>query len=354
MINIKPFINNYEFFQIVKPLGKSIHLRAGETVKAEVIDILPTGGVVLRMKGGVMTVETDIPLQKDTSLLLKILNTPTTDHRLKIQIIGVLDKNNTLQVLNFQQTQLRDILSLLESSPQLKESILNFLFQTGLENISRMSQKEASLLANLLSAGLKTVKPPVQELEVARQLFPNIQNLQPEKMKELIAATGIFFENKLKKKDLKGLERDLKGLLLREENLSPEEKQMLKTVENYQLLSRLTGGIFTFVPVLWQELDRGDLFFKKSSRGKNVYFCRIDLDFKNLGKVTAGVFQFGKELYVNLFVEDETLKQLIEEDADTLRERLKGYGFSDVSIKFLKQLPEDRKFIDEDFLRLKA
>jgi len=354
MINFKPFISNYEFLQIVKPLGKSIHLRAGETVKAEVIDILPTGGVVLRMKGGVMTVETNIPLQKDTSLLLKILNTPTTDHRLKIQLIGVLDKNSTLQVLNFQQAQLKDILSLLESSPQLKESILNFLFRTGIENISQLSYKEASLIANLLSAGLKTVKLPVQELEVAQRIFPHIQQLKPENLKELIAATGIFFENKLKNKNPKGLEKDLKGLLLKGGNLSPEEKQMLKTVENYQLLSRLTGGIFTFVPVLWQELDRGDLFFKKSSKGKNTYFCRIDLDFKNFGKITAGIFQFDKELYVNIFVEDKALKQIIEEDTDRLKERLQGYSFSQVSIKLLKQLPEDRKFIDEDFLRLKA
>ncbi|MDQ7056652.1 MAG: hypothetical protein Q9M89_09465 [Persephonella sp.] len=126
MINFKPLISNYEFFQIVKPLGKSIHLKSGENVKAEVIDILPTGGVVLRMKGGLLTVETDIPLQKDTTLLLKILST-SPEHRLKIQLIGILDKNNTVQLLNLQQLKIEELISALKSTGT-ENILLNQIF----------------------------------------------------------------------------------------------------------------------------------------------------------------------------------------------------------------------------------
>ncbi|WP_457639463.1 flagellar hook-length control protein FliK [Persephonella sp.] len=349
MINFKPLINSYEYFQIVKPLGKSIQLRAGETVRAEVIDILPTGGVVLRMKGGVLTVETNIPLQKDTSLLLKILNTPTTDHKLKIQILGVLDSKGTLQILNLQDSAVQD---LLQTFPQIKKDITQFVLH--LMGEKALTQKENSMLANLLSSAVKT-QSSRPFLQVFSSVFPHISVLKPEKFKELIANSGIFFENKIRKGQTDRLSEDLKGYLLSKlEDLKPEERQLLKTVENYQLLSKLAGGVFSFIPVFWEELERGDIFLKKSRKGKNVYFCRIDLDLKDTGKINAGLFMFGKDLYVNVYIENQALKELFQEDLKELTRQLKKHGFSEVSFKMLKEAPSDRKFIDEDFFRLKA
>ncbi len=349
MINFKPLISNYEYFQIVKPLGKSIHLKAGETVKAEVIDILPTGGVVLRMKGGMLTVETDIPLQKDTSLLLKILNSPSTDHKLKIQILGVLGRDNSLQFLNIQQEKIKDIISLVFSSSTLRETILETLFSVF--KGGDITQKERSLISQLLSGILKNES--IMLPSTLKNFFPHIKDLTPEKLKEALINSGIFFENKIKKRKFRELNSDLKKILLLKKDISSEEKKLLREIESYQVLSKLTGGIFSYIPVFWEDLKKGDIFMKKGSRGKNVYFCRIDLDFKSLGKVFTGVFLFGKDLYLNFYVENENLKKLINEETENLRRELIE-DFNTVSIKFLKDIPEERKFIDEDFLRLEV
>ena len=349
MINFKPLISNYEYFQIVKPLGKSIHLKAGETVKAEVIDILPTGGVVLRMKGGMLTVQTEIPLQKDTSLLLKVLNSPSTDHKLKIQILGVLGRDDSLQFLNIQQGKIKDIISLISSSQTLKESMLETLFS--LSKGEDITQKERSLIAQLLSGILKNESITLPS--IFKNIFPHIKDLTPEKLKEALINSGIFFENKIKKRKFTDLDNDLKEILLSKKDISSEEKRLLKEIESYQILSRLTGGIFSYIPVLWEDLKRGDIFMKKGNKGKNVYFCRIDLDFKSLGKVFTGIFLFGKDLYLNFYVENEKLKNLINNETEELRKELIE-DFNTVSIKFLKDIPEERKFIDEDFLRLEV
>ena len=349
MINFKPLISNYEYFQIVKPLGKSIHLKAGETVKAEVIDILPTGGVVLRMKGGMLTVETEIPLQKDTSLLLKILNSPSTDHKLKIQILGVLGRDNSLQFLNIQQEKIKDIISVISSSQTLKETILETMFSVF--KGGDITQKERSLIAQLLSGILKNESITLPS--IFKNIFPHINDLTPEKLKEALINSGIFFENKIKKRKFRELNSDLKEILLSKKDISYEEKRVLRDIESYQMLSKLTGGIFSYIPVFWEDLKRGDIFMKKGNRGKNVYFCRIDLDFKNLGKVFTGVFLFGKDLYLNFYIENEKLKNLINNEMEELKKEL-FIDFNTVSIKFLKDIPEEKKFIDEDFLRLKV
>ncbi len=349
MINFKPLISNYEYFQIVKPLGKSIHLKAGETVKAEVIDILPTGGVVLRMKGGMLTVETEIPLQKDTSLLLKILNSPSTDHKLKIQILGVLGRDNSLQFLNIQQEKIKDIISVISSSQTLKETILETMFSVF--KGGDITQKERSLIAQLLSGILKNESITLPS--IFKNIFPHINDLTPEKLKEALINSGIFFENKIKKRKFRELNSDLKEILLSKKDISYEEKRVLRDIESYQMLSKLTGGIFSYIPVFWEDLKRGDIFMKKGSRGKNIYFCRIDLDFKNLGKVFTGVFLFGKDLYLNFYIENEKLKNLINNEMEELKKEL-FIDFNTVSIKFLKDIPEEKKFIDEDFLRLKV
>ncbi|WP_457624802.1 hypothetical protein [Persephonella sp.] len=350
MINFKPLISNYEFFQIVKPLGKSIHLRAGETVKADVIDILPTGGVVLRMKGGILTVETEIPLQKDMSLLLKILNTPSTDHRLKIQILGILDKTG-FQLLNLQEEKIKDILSFVFSNPQIKNRILETVFS--LFQQGDLSIKEKNTISLLLMNLLKNEKVN-SLLSGSGVVLPHISRLTPEKLRELILNSGVFFENKLKNKKIKDLKEDIKGILLSKKELSQEEKNILKGIETYQIVSKLTGGIFSYLPVFWEDLERGDIFFKKSKKGKDLYFCRIDLDLKRFGKFFSGIFLFGTDLYINFYVEDEVLLEKIREDADTLKNDLLKDSFSSVSIKFLKQIPQEKKFIDEDFLRLRV
>ncbi|NPA12957.1 MAG: flagellar hook-length control protein FliK [Aquificae bacterium] len=353
MINFKPFAEGYEYFQIVKPLGKAIHLKSGETVKAEVVDILPTGGVVIRMKGGYLTVETDIPLQKETSLLLKILDTPSSDRRLKIQLLGVLDKKGgNLQLFNLQQTKAKDILSLVENFPALKDSIPKMVLETLAEN-QQISPKNASTLATALAETVRNQTEGTEALNRNSFFFTDISKLKPEEFHKLIKDSGIFYESKIKSGNLKEAQGDFKQFVLSMED-STEREALLKQIEGYQLLSRLTGGVFVFIPLFWQDLNRGDIFIKKSNKGKDTYFCKIDLDFKELGKVEAGIFLFNRELYLSIYIQNQQLKEEIQKDINQLTATLKKLNFKDVYIKFLKKPPEEREIIQEDFFSLMA
>jgi len=80
-----------EVITILKNLGSSISLKAGENVNAEVVDVLPSGAAVLRIKNSYITVNTEIPLSKDKNLVenLKELKKIATE-RLKDNNINVV------------------------------------------------------------------------------------------------------------------------------------------------------------------------------------------------------------------------------------------------------------------------
>ena len=349
MINFKPLLNNYEYFQIVKPLGNSITLKAGETVKAEVIDVLSTGGVVLRIKGGILTVNTEIPLQKNTSLLLKILNTPQTDHKLKIQLIGILNKNEAL--INPKTEYLaEEIINFLQTGKN-RETILNSIFSYIVQNINNSDTKAQRLAQNLLNSFLSSQKINLQinNTDISKILH-SIKEVSPETFEKIIKNSGLFFENKIKHKKFSEIKDDLKYVLLNRKDLTQNEKQVLTGIEGYQLLSKAFESVYIFLPLLWDDLERGDILLKKSKKWKNVYFCRINLDFKDLGRFSGGIFQFGRELYLNFFVENLQLKELIRKNSEELIQNIKKHGFSEVSLRFLKNPVDDLKLIDENLM----
>ncbi|MCX7738307.1 MAG: hypothetical protein N2Z80_02660 [Hydrogenothermaceae bacterium] len=128
MINFKPVQQNFEFFNIVKLLGASIPLSSGESVKADIVDVLPSGAVVLRIKDSYVTVKTEIPLTKENQLLLKVLE--LKENILKLQIVDIKSRENQ------QAEKVRQILGtnpeLLVQNfdrlpPQTQKEVINFL-----------------------------------------------------------------------------------------------------------------------------------------------------------------------------------------------------------------------------------
>src|ERR1700690_2257235 len=94
MINFKISDLCEGLITVTKPLGKSIPLNVGEIVKGDVMDLLPTGGVTPRIKGSFITARTDIPLQKNTEVMLKVIGTPSSPNELKLQFMGTTEKED--------------------------------------------------------------------------------------------------------------------------------------------------------------------------------------------------------------------------------------------------------------------
>ncbi|WP_457622147.1 flagellar hook-length control protein FliK [Persephonella sp.] len=354
MINIKPFNFNYEFLTIAKPQGKSITIKPGETVRAEVIDILPSGGVVLRMKGGHLTVNTEIPLQKDTSLLLKILNTPEMDHRLKFQIVAVLGKEGSISLNPRADLSLSQLVSLL-SSGKLKDSFINSLMEMLPQKFNTLdnSQKNilVSILLNSINSSGRWFFQKAQEM--FKENFVPIRDLTPDRLRNAILNTGVFFESKLKKGSV-SIDDDLKFKALKSIGSGDESlRELVRVIDHFQVISRLTDGVFTFLPILWNDLERGDIYVQEKSRnGKKGFLCTIDLNFSDLGDLQISIFLYEKDLMITFFVQNDSFRELINNEIKELKDRLSVY-FDNVFLKF-KTKKEENLVLRDNILHLKV
>jgi hypothetical protein len=156
-----------EVITILKNLGSSISLKADENVSAEVIDVLPSGAAVLRIKNSYITVNTEIPLSKDNQLLLKVL--PPKDDKLQFQLISVSDKKPVNEVF-LKEIPIELALKNLDNLP---ESIKSQFIQNLINNIIKLEENRLNL--------------PVKD----------VYQVDEKMIKETIQNSGSFFENKL-------------------------------------------------------------------------------------------------------------------------------------------------------------
>jgi len=84
---------------IEKALGKSLLLAAGETIKAEVANILPSGDAVLKIKGELITAKTEVPLQQGETAFFKVSDSSSSANELRLQFLGYEDTSEDASVL---------------------------------------------------------------------------------------------------------------------------------------------------------------------------------------------------------------------------------------------------------------
>jgi len=323
MLFFKPFNHPYEFIQISKPLGHSINLKPGETLKAEVIDILPSGGIVIKAKGVHITVQTEIPLRKDTQLLLKVMDSGESEKKLKLQIVSILDKSqikpdfskeltaltkNQLSEISFTETVYRYIPEVLNSKG--KEKILDIL-------MAIINSKDISVKFDILKN---------------YNFFIHIKDINPEILEKIIKKSGILLETKLKNKDT---EEDLKSEILKGKLRDETLKELIK---QHQIVSALTGGLSTFLPVIWEDLKNSSLFFyRKKRKNRESFFCRIELNFKEIGLVSVDLFMFENDLMVKFFVENSSFKEKLRDKMYILKKNLEMHSFRHVFLSFVEK-----------------
>ncbi|NPA54156.1 MAG: hypothetical protein GXO21_05750, partial [Aquificae bacterium] len=234
MLYFKPFNYPYEFLQISKPVGHSIILKPGEILKAEVIDIFPFGGIVIKAKGIHITVHTEIPLRKNTQLLLKVMDSDV-DKKIKLQIVSVLNKDGSVQINP--NLLKEEISNLLIKNPFGEKIISENIFQS-LPSLVKAKNKE--IFISILTTLIKN-KNLESLYSTQNDFFLNIKNLTPERLKDILISSGILFETKLKKNEKT---EDIKEAILKNELDLPEIKE---TIKNHQALSVLTGGLSFFI-----------------------------------------------------------------------------------------------------------
>jgi hypothetical protein len=218
MINFKIADLSAGVITVIKPVGKPISLNVGEIIKADVMDLLSSGGVTLRIKGSYITVRTDIPAQKDSQIMLKVLASPSEPNELRLQFVGYADNDqpgatgsrndalnrlvNEMSGLNAKNLSAEKIANLIKTLPadisqipkDVKAQLLSIL-QEGLQVTGRDIQSRIDALFRDLPALFKS-QTFIQGLQL--DVVASAEKLLSDGLKGLLRDTGIALEAKLK------------------------------------------------------------------------------------------------------------------------------------------------------------
>jgi len=204
------------------------------------------------------------------------------------------------------------------------------------------------------------------------------EGLQASELKEALENTGIVFEAKVKSLlealpqresgktaghpkidgDLKGALLEIKRLLSemmqqdpslgdrpdwvdgtgpqKGEGVPPFAKEpggvetLLHDIQTYQALSKVTDSFYTYLPIHWSELKRGELVFKRRQHptGEGSYSCGIHLDLKRLGSLSAFIYMQRLDFFVTFKVDHPGLNRLIQSHLDDLKENFRRAGMN--------------------------
>ena len=212
-------------------------------------------------------------------------------------------------------------------------------------NAESAGQKLFSAIADLF--------PPPPATEQADAFL----NLTGTSLEKAVAGSGILLESKLlanltktpadastnsknaaaagakeiSGNDLKALLLKLKAALGNEGQTGPKDMKavdgLLKDMRAFQFISKLTGSLYTFLPVKWDGLKDGRIAFKAD--GQSGGSCLINLDLEGLGKIAVSVFMRGAGFYVTLKIENPSFRDVIDGAAkDALKGAFSGKGLS--------------------------
>ncbi|GER93299.1 hypothetical protein A45J_1036 [hot springs metagenome] len=227
MINFKITGLNDTFISIEKPAGKSIALKLGEIVKAEVMDVLPSGGITLKIKGDFITAKTEVPLEKGTVAFFKVTDLPAEGKDLRLQFMGYETNEIRNSKFEIQNSTGKDILKLMKelenslknntTSSSKFQTLNSELLKSLPHDINSIPKEIRIQLQNLLQASLKITgqsiqarldnfisqlpegiknHPVVQNL--AKDLMVSVEKLLQTPMKDILQDTGVVLEAKIR------------------------------------------------------------------------------------------------------------------------------------------------------------
>lgn len=145
-----------ELFTLIKPTGKALSLRINEIVKAEILNILQSGSVSLRVKGNIIKAETNIPVTKRGEVFLRVVG---GDKNIKLQFLGYADENPLV-------------------SQDETNGLQNKIFKAISEFVgARLKSSDIKLIENLVKSLPENVKASYPEFKTLEMFLPKIQEL---------------------------------------------------------------------------------------------------------------------------------------------------------------------------------
>jgi hypothetical protein len=289
---------------------------------------------------------------------------------------GAAGAVNGKQALAVETGQLNHLLeSLLKALPANIELIpktirvqLQHILQYSLTGLGKNIQERVALL---LSHMAEDMNEPLLGPNLKDRLLVSIEDLVANQIKTALENSGVALEAKLKSlsahpSDDSKINKDLKAILLQiKETMEQEEgigskpgliqkmngfgtnsrgevfpaepkifsevDSLLKDINTFQLLSKVSDSFWTFLPVQWQELKNGDLVFKRrtADNGDVSYSCGIHLDLgEEMGPISVFmVYQF-RDFNLTLKIDHPGLKAEVDSHLRELKENFKSAGLT--------------------------
>lgn len=229
--------------------------------------------------------------------------------------------------------------------------------------IEQSLQQQPQMVVDTASKILKIVeliKFEIKALDIKQshnmELLKNVQTLEKLVKKELVdAKINPSFRLNQEGLTLKtALANDMKTVLLQvkedimQSATTPKQKELLIQVdkainqmEYYQLNSHVTNSTNSYLPFLWQGLEKGEISFKKLK--ENRFFCEINLELKEYGKIDLMVM-LDKDININMsvFAEKKEFVEVFEKNINDLKVGLNKLGLVPVNIQTFDALKDEK------------
>jgi hypothetical protein len=435
MIRIQEIATAGQFITLLRPVGKEIPLRVGEILEGQVVDVFPSGGLTIKVKGWFLPARTDLEFQKDQNVFLKVAGQKGQNGELILQVIGQKSsasnktegtpahRDNPLQGFEDLFGQVSDLIGRLAGSGRDGRG-------TG-ENNSRLLAVETGKLINLLEGLLKVLSGRIELIPKAlraelqqilqysltsqgqdiqnrisrligqiaedmsapllvetlkERLLLSMDGLISSQLKAALENSGVVLEARIKafiegshsmeqsghgdgqkiNKDLKAILLQLKEALGQEEGgaqdgflqkaagfgkhdkgeilqgqqrVAFEVNSLLKDLEIFQFLSKVSDSFWTFLPVQWKELRNGDLVFKRRTapNGDASYSCGIHLDLGEMGLVSVFIVSQFKDFIITFNIDHPGLSALVDSHLTELKENFEAAGLFARNISLLNR-----------------
>ncbi|WP_169763819.1 flagellar hook-length control protein FliK [Campylobacter mucosalis] len=183
--------------------------------------------------------------------------------------------------------------------------------------------------------------------------------------KQLNVATNdsSSIETKSSSEISKTLNSDIKSILLslqdkanslnNAQQISQMATKMLSQIELHQIVSSLSGGVQTYLPYVWDEVDDTKVAFKRGKKDK--YYAQIDLNFKQYGQINILASLSDKRyIDVSIATAQKDFKDLIIANQKELKQAISAIGLmvSGFSIKVMPKNEIKERFKDFDGLEM--
>ena len=184
-------------------------------------------------------------------------------------------------------------------NPSSKEKIINKIVK---HNIIKNFDSFSNIIKQIYD---------ITKLDILKPFLLQISNLDYQNLQQNIKTIQIL--DKLIKQHIQKNDTDN---MQDNDNLQILLKELTQKIEFFQFYSILQNSFFTFLPFLWENLEDGNLEFKRQD---NIFSCKIDLQLKQYGRIITKILYDNNEFGVSFFIEHNELKTKISKNISILK-----------------------------------